>query len=116
MLPYPFKPPKKVVAIVSDETAAVAARDAGAHAVGGVELAVQVVEGSLSCDVMVADLDALPLLKAQARFLRQLMPNPKRGTAGEDVGGMVREVTAAMPYRSNERGYVACGFGKVVPL
>ena len=113
LVPNPFKPPKRVVAIVSNDEGAATALEAGAHAAGGAELAAQVVGGALGCDVMVADLDALPLLKPQARFLRQLMPNPKRGTAGDDIAAMVREITAAMPYRSTSTGHVASGFGKV---
>eukprot|EP00041_Stephanoeca_diplocostata_P012491 m.209332 g.209332 ORF g.209332 m.209332 type:complete len:320 (-) comp18976_c0_seq1:374-1333(-) len=111
VLPHTFKAAKRIAVLATGEDAD-AASAAGAAVVGDQDLLPKLASGEVAFDVL---LSTIPLLQPAKKFGRQLgraMPSVKRGTAGEDVAGLVREHLAGIPYKMDASGRVACGFGK----
>jgi large subunit ribosomal protein L1 len=85
---------KRVAAFVT-EAKEKEAKDAGATIVGGEELIKKIKETEKTdFDVAVAEPAIMPKLAAIAKILgtRGLMPNPKTGTVGANIGQMVKEI------------------------
>lgn len=92
------------------------ALDAGADAAGVEELAERIQGGWLEFDRAVAAPDVMGLVGRLGKILgpRGLMPNPKSGTVGFDVGRMVREAKAGkVEYRVDRAGIIHAPVGKV---
>jgi ribosomal protein L1 len=96
MLPHPFRASKKIVVFAKGE-AAEAAKAAGASVVGERELVADLTSGVLKADVVLASTDMAKELKPDARYLRQLMPTPRKGTVSDDVAALVRSHLQGMP-------------------
>jgi large subunit ribosomal protein L1 len=105
----------RVVVFAAGE-AAMAAREAGADAVGSDDLADRVQKGFLDFDVAIATPDLMPMVGRLGRVLgpRGLMPNPKTGTVTTDVARAVSEFKGGkVEYRTDRYGNVHVPLGKV---
>jgi len=106
---------KKVAAFVT-EAKEKEAKDAGAVEVGGEELIKQIKEtGKMNFDVAVAEPALMPKLAAIAKILgpRGLMPNPKTGTVGPNIGQMVKEIAGGkVNFKNDDSGNVHQIIGK----
>lgn len=111
-LPHPYKEGKKVLVFArgADADAALAA---GAAIVGERELVAELTAGTIKADVVLASAELAKELKPDARYLRQLMPTPRKGTVSDDVEELVKSHLQGMPYRSDIAGYLNIGVGRV---
>ncbi len=85
---------KKVAAFVT-EGKEKEAREAGAELVGGEDLIKKIKEtGKVDFEVAIAEPAMMPKLAMVAKILgpKGVMPNPKTGTVGENIGQMVKEI------------------------
>jgi len=92
------------------------AREAGADAVGGDDLAAKINEGWLDFDRVLATPDMMGVVGKLGRVLgpRGLMPNPKVGTVTQDIGRAVAEQKAGkIEFRVDKNGIVHAPFGKL---
>jgi len=112
LIPHVFWAPKTIVVFAKDEQAQ-RATDAGATVVGGRELVPQILSGEIKADIVLADAGILKELKPDARHLRALMPNVKKGTAGEDMKKLIDMNSRGLPYKSDKHGCINCAIGKV---
>ncbi len=105
----------RVVAIAKGEKLK-EAEEAGADYVGGEELVKKIKEGWLDFDAVVATPDMMGAVgKELGRILgpRGLLPNPKAGTVGFNVGEIVREIKAGrIEFRNDKTGAVHAPIGK----
>jgi len=93
-----------------------AAEAAGADIVGGAELVERILGGWMEFDAVVATPDMMAQIGSKlGRVLgpRGLLPNPKAGTVGTDIGGIVRALKAGqIEFRSDKTGVVHAPIGK----
>jgi len=111
MLPHPYRSGKKVLVFArgADADAALAA---GAAIVGERELVAELTSGAIKADVVLASAELAKELKPDARYLRQLMPTPRKGTVSDDVEALVKSHLQGMPFRSDITGYLNIGVGR----
>ncbi|KLT44452.1 ribosomal protein L1, partial [Cutaneotrichosporon oleaginosum] len=107
-----------VVFAEADSPAANAAREAGAHIVGGQDLFPKILGGEIVPTKCLATAGMMPLVSASlARFLgpKGLMPNMKRGTVGEGVelGRLVEEAGGSIEWKANKLGTVKAPVGRM---
>ena len=114
-LPFGTGKTKKVAAFVT-EAREKEARDAGAVVVGGEELIKQIKESEKTdFDVAVAEPAMMPKLAQIAKILgtRGLMPNPKTGTVGADIGQIVKEIAGGkVNFKNDDSGNIHQIIGK----
>jgi large subunit ribosomal protein L1 len=105
----------RVLAITQGDGIA-AAEAAGADYVGGQDMIEKVQGGWFEFDAVVATPDMMGAVGSKlGRILgpRGLLPNPKAGTVGPDVGGIVRALKAGqIEFRSDKTGVVHAPIGK----
>lgn len=93
------------------------AKIAGADIIGGEELVKQIKEtGKTDFDVAVAEPAMMKSLAGVAKILGQkgLMPTPKTGTVGEDIGKIVKELKAGrLDVKTDDTGVIHAVIGKV---
>ncbi|MBI4050629.1 MAG: 50S ribosomal protein L1 [Candidatus Doudnabacteria bacterium] len=93
------------------------AKAGGADIIGGEELVKQIKEtGKADFDAAVAEPAMMKSLAQIAKILGQrgLMPNPKAGTVGEDVGRLVKELKGGrVEIKTDDTGVVHAAIGKV---
>ena len=92
------------------------AQEAGADYIGGEDLAQKITEGWLDFDRTAATPDMMSVVGKLGKILgpRGLMPNPKTGTVGLDIGRVVREIKAGkVEFRVDRAGIIHAGIGKV---
>lgn len=106
---------KKVAAFVT-ESREKEATDAGAVIVGGEELIKQIKESEKTdFDVAVAEPAMMPKLAQIAKILgtRGLMPNPKTGTVGQNIGEMIKEIAGGkVNFKNDDSGNLHQIIGK----
>lgn len=106
---------KKVAAFVT-EAKEKEAKEAGAAIVGGEELIKQIKESEKTdFDVAVAEPAIMPKLAQIAKILgtRGLMPNPKTGTVGPNIGQMVKEIAGGkVNFKNDDSGNIHQIIGK----
>ena len=105
----------RVLAITQGEGVA-AAEAAGADFVGGSEVIERILGGWMNFDAVVATPDMMAQVGSKlGRVLgpRGLLPNPKAGTVGTDIGAIVRALKAGqIEFRSDKTGVVHAPIGK----
>ena len=93
-----------------------AAQAAGADFVGGDDMIARIQEGWLDFDAVVATPDMMAAVGSKlGRVLgpRGLLPNPKSGTVGPNIGDMVRALKAGrIEFRNDKTGVVHAPIGK----
>ncbi len=114
-MPHGTGKTKKVAAFVS-EAKEKEAKDAGAAIVGGEELIKQIKETEKTdFDVAVAEPSLMPKLAQIAKILgtRGLMPNPKTGTVGPNVGQIIKEIAGGkVNFKNDDSGNIHQIIGK----
>jgi len=92
------------------------AEEAGADYVGGEEMVKKIKEGWLDFDAVVATPDMMGVVgKELGRILgpRGLLPNPKAGTVGFNIGEIIKEIKAGrIEFRNDKTGVVHAPIGK----
>ena len=114
-LPHGTGKTVRVLAITQGD-GATAAEAAGADFVGGQEVIDRILGGWMDFDAVVATPDMMAAIGSKlGRVLgpRGLLPNPKAGTVGPDIGGIVRALKAGqIEFRSDKTGVVHAPIGK----
>ncbi|MEJ2668366.1 MAG: 50S ribosomal protein L1 [Deinococcales bacterium] len=114
-LPHGTGKSVRVVAIAQAEKAS-EAEAAGADQVGAAELIERIAGGWLEFDAVVATPDMMAQVGSKlGRVLgpRGLLPNPKAGTVGADIGTIVRALKAGqIEFRADKTGVVHAPIGK----
>lgn len=104
------------VAVITQGDKVAEAEGAGADVFGGAELIDRIAGGFMEFDAVVATPDMMAQVGQKlARLLgpRGLLPNPKSGTVGPDVAGMVRGLKAGrIEFRNDKTGVVHAPIGK----
>src|SRR5690606_30069817 len=105
----------RVLAITQGEGVA-AAEAAGADFVGGADVIERILGGWMDFDAVVATPDMMAQVGSKlGRVLgpRGLLPNPKAGTVGTDIGAIVTALKAGqIEFRSDKSGVVHAPIGK----
>ena len=106
---------KRVAAFVTDAKAA-EAKEAGAVIVGGEDIIKSIKETEKTdFDVAVAEPALMPKLAGIAKILgtRGLMPNPKTGTVGVNIGAMIKEIAGGkVNFKNDDSGNLHQIIGK----
>lgn len=106
---------KRVAAFVTDAKAG-EAKEAGAVLVGSEELIKSIKETEKTdFDVAVAEPALMPKLAVIAKILgtRGLMPNPKTGTVGPNIGAMIKEIAGGkVNFKNDDSGNIHQIIGK----
>ncbi|MDV6373511.1 50S ribosomal protein L1 [Deinococcus arenicola] len=104
------------VAVITKGDNIAAAEAAGADVAGGDELIERIAGGFMDFDAVVATPDMMASVGQKlARLLgpRGLLPNPKSGTVGPDVTGMVSSLKAGrIEFRNDKTGVIHAPIGK----
>lgn len=106
----------RVLVFSKSETAADAAREAGAEFVGFEDMIKKCQDGWTDFDVAVATPEAMIEVRKLGKVLgpRGLMPNPKTGTVTDDTAKAVREVKAGrVEFKVDKAGNIHVPVGKV---
>lgn len=116
VLPHGTGKKLKIAAIVTPEKEK-EAKEAGAEIVGGEELINEIKKsGSADFDKVVAEPKMMPKLPAIARILgvAGVMPSPKTGTVGENVGEIIKTVMAGkVDFKNDKTGNLHFTCGKI---
>ena len=114
-LPHGTGKTVRVVALTQGDNVAVA-EAAGADVVGGADVIERIQQGWLEFDAVVATPDMMAQVGGKlGRILgpRGLLPNPKSGTVGPNIGEIVRALKAGqIEFRSDKTGVVHAPIGK----
>ena len=105
----------RVLAITQGDNVQVA-QDAGADFVGGEDMVNRILEGWFDYDTVVATPDMMALVGSKlGRVLgpKGLLPNPKAGTVGPNIGDMVSALKAGqIEFRNDKTGVLHAPIGK----
>ncbi|XP_047254398.1 50S ribosomal protein L1 isoform X2 [Capsicum annuum] len=103
------------IAVFAEGAAAAEAREAGADVVGGMELVENIKSGNvkLDFDKCFSTHAMMPSLRQIAKYLRQLMPDTKKGTVTKDISKAVKEAKRGVPFKKDKTAIVHVGIGKV---
>lgn len=114
-LPHGTGKTVRVLAITQGD-GVTAAEAAGADFVGGEDVIERILGGWLDFDAVVATPDMMAAIGSRlGRFLgpRGLLPNPRAGTVGPDIGAIVSALKAGqIEFRSDKGGVVHAPIGK----
>jgi len=115
VLPHGIGKTQRVVVFAKD-SAAIAAKEAGADEVGQEDLAKKISGGWLDFDVCIASPDMMGVVGPLGRVLgpRSLMPSPRAGTVTPDVAKAVQEYKAGkVEFRNDNGGNVHAVLGRL---
>jgi len=104
------------VAVFAKDTKADEAKKAGADIVGAEDLAVDMENGNLNYDRVIATPDLMGIVGRIGKILgpKGLMPNPKLGTVTADIKAAVEAAKSGqVQYRAEKTGIVQAGIGKI---
>lgn len=103
------------IAVFAEGAAADEAREAGADVVGGLELIENIKSGNVKIDFdkCFSTHAMMPNLRQIAKYLRQLMPDTKKGTVTKDITKAVKEAKRGVPFKKDKTAIVHVGIGKV---
>lgn len=103
------------IAVFAEGAAADEAREAGADVVGGLELVENIKSGNVKIDFdkCFSTHAMMPNLRQIAKYLRQLMPDTKKGTVTKDITKAVKEAKRGVPFKKDKTAIVHVGIGKV---
>ncbi|CAN4117592.1 unnamed protein product [Withania somnifera] len=103
------------IAVFAEGAAADEAREAGADVVGGLELIENIRSGNVKIDFdkCFSTHAMMPNLRQIAKYLRQLMPDTKKGTVTKDIAKAVKEAKQGVPFKKDKTAIVHVGIGKV---
>lgn len=103
------------IAVFAEGAAADEAREAGADVVGGLELVENIKSGNVKIDFdkCFSTHAMMPNLRQIAKYLRQLMPDTKKGTVTKDIAKAVKEAKRGVPFKKDKTAIVHVGIGKV---
>lgn len=103
------------IAVFAEGAAADEAREAGADVVGGLELIENIKSGNVKIDFdkCFSTHAMMPNLRQIAKYLRQLMPDTKKGTVTKDIAKAVEEAKRGVPFKKDKTAIVHVGIGKV---
>lgn len=103
------------IAVFAEGAAADEAREAGADVVGGLELIENIKSGNVKIDFdkCFSTHAMMPNLRQIAKYLRQLMPDTKKGTVTKDIAKAVEEAKRSVPFKKDKTAIVHVGIGKV---
>jgi len=104
------------IAVFASGEHAVAAKEAGAHAVGMEDLVASMEKGDVDYGVVIATPEAMPLVGKLGKILgtKGLMPNPKTGTVTTDVKRAVQNaLNGQVTFRLDKSGIVHCTVGRI---
>ncbi|CAH9089034.1 unnamed protein product [Cuscuta europaea] len=104
------------VAVFAEGADADEARAAGADVVGGLELIQNIKNGSVKIDFdkCLSTHSMMPNLRQIAKYLRQLMPDTKKGTVTKDVSNAVKEARdQGVLFKKDKTAIVHVGLGKM---
>ena len=114
-LPHGTGKSVRVVAVTQGDNVAVA-QEAGADFVGGEDIIARILEGWLDFDAVVATPDMMAQVGGKlGRVLgpRGMLPNPRAGTVGPNIGEIVRALKAGrIEFRADKTGVVHAPIGK----
>jgi large subunit ribosomal protein L1 len=114
-MPHGTGKTKKVAAFVTESKEA-EAKEAGAILVGGEDLIKKIKETEKTeFDVAVAEPAMMPKLAQIAKILgtRGLMPNPKTGTVGANIGQIIKEIAGGkVNFKNDDSGNIHQIIGK----
>ena len=114
-LPHGTGKTVRVLAVTQGDGVA-AAEAAGADIVGGSDIIERILGGWMDFDAVVATPDMMAAIGSKlGRVLgpRGLLPNPKAGTVGTDIGGIVRALKAGqIEFRADKTGVVHAPIGR----
>ena len=114
-LPAGSGKPCKVAVFVEGDLA-VAAKEAGADAVGMEDLAEEIKKGDVDYDVVIATPDTMKIVSPLGKVLgpKGTMPNPKTGTVTKDVASAVKNAKAGqIRYRTDKGAIIQGRFGDI---
>ena len=115
LLPHGTGKTVRVLAFAKGDKAT-EAKDAGADHVGEEEMIKKVLDGWLDFDAVVSTPDMMAAVGSKlGRVLgpRGLLPNPKAGTVGPDIGGIIKALKAGkIEFRNDKTGVVHVPIGK----
>lgn len=115
ILPHGTGKNVKVLVLCKGE-GVIAAKDAGADYIGGMELISKISSGWIDFDVVVSAPDMMRDVGKLGRILgpRGLMPNPKTGTVTNDLGRAIKEAKAGkIEFKLDKLGNINTGVGKI---
>ncbi|XP_060201311.1 uncharacterized protein LOC132629910 [Lycium barbarum] len=103
------------IAVFAEGATADEAREAGADVVGGLELIENIKSGNVKIDFdkCFSTHAMMPNLRQIARYLRQLMPDTKKGTVTKDITKAVKDAKRGVPFKKDKTAIVHVGIGKV---
>ncbi len=105
----------RVLALTKGDNIKVA-EDAGADFVGGDEMIAKISEGWMDFDAVVATPDMMAAIGSKLGKVlgpRGLLPNPKSGTVGPNIGDLVKSLKAGqIEFRSDKTGAIHAPIGK----
>ena len=114
-LPHGTGKSKKVAAFVTDSKEK-EAKEAGAEIVGGEELIKKIKETEkVDFEIAVAEPAMMPKLAVIAKILgpKGVMPNPKTGTVGANIGAMIKEIAGGkVNFKNDDSGNIHQIVGK----
>ena len=114
-LPHGLGKQVRVLAIAKGEKIK-EAEEAGADYVGGEEIIQKILDGWMDFDAVVATPDVMGAVGSKlGRILgpRGLLPNPKAGTVGFNIGEIIREIKAGrIEFRNDKTGAIHAPVGK----